>query len=106
MVGRLLLHPVADAVDQPHRTLGRAALRLLPRSRQRIRTHLGIAFPELEESRRDDLVKNIAHHFGQMLAEVATDNETELRLAVAFLIGLPLLLLIVGAVIWLRRRRR
>jgi KDO2-lipid IV(A) lauroyltransferase len=53
------------------RTLGRTALRLLPRNRQRIRAHLEIAFPEFDESRRDDLVTDIAHHFGLMLAEVA-----------------------------------
>jgi KDO2-lipid IV(A) lauroyltransferase len=52
-------------------TLGRSALGLLPRSRRRIRTHLEIAFPDLDRSRRDAMLKNIARHFGLMLAEVA-----------------------------------
>jgi KDO2-lipid IV(A) lauroyltransferase len=44
---------------------------LLPRSRKRIRTHLEIAFPELDESQRNALLKDTAHHFGLMLVEVA-----------------------------------
>jgi KDO2-lipid IV(A) lauroyltransferase len=44
---------------------------LQPRSRRRIRTHLEIAFPDLDQSQRDALLKNTAHHFGLMLAEVA-----------------------------------
>jgi KDO2-lipid IV(A) lauroyltransferase len=52
-------------------TLGRAAFRLFPRSRHRIRTHLEIAFPEFDEGRRNELATGIAHHFGLMLAEVA-----------------------------------
>jgi KDO2-lipid IV(A) lauroyltransferase len=53
------------------RTFSRSALKLLPRSHERIRTHLDIAFPELDQRQRDDLVKDIARHFGLMLAEVA-----------------------------------
>lgn len=52
-------------------TLGRAALGLLPRSRQRIRAHLEIAFPDLDQHQREDLLKKTARHFGLMLAEVA-----------------------------------
>jgi KDO2-lipid IV(A) lauroyltransferase len=53
------------------RTLGRTALGLLPRSRKRIRTHLEIAFPDFDQSRRDAILKGAANHFGLMLAEVA-----------------------------------
>jgi len=60
------------AVSRPiGRTLGQATLGLLPRSRKRIRAHLEIAFPDLDQRRRDALLKNTAHHFGLMLAEVA-----------------------------------
>jgi KDO2-lipid IV(A) lauroyltransferase len=53
------------------RTLGQTALGLLPRSRERIHAHLEIAFPDLDRSQRDALVRNTARHFGLMLAEVA-----------------------------------
>jgi KDO2-lipid IV(A) lauroyltransferase len=53
------------------RTFGRSALALLPRSRRRIGAHLEIAFPDLDRSRREALLKNTANHFGLMLAEVA-----------------------------------
>jgi KDO2-lipid IV(A) lauroyltransferase len=51
--------------------LSATAVRLLPRSRQRIRAHLEIAFPELEQSERDKIVRDCTRHFGLMLAEVA-----------------------------------
>jgi KDO2-lipid IV(A) lauroyltransferase len=44
---------------------------MLPRSRRRIRTHLEIAFPDLDRNRREALLRDIARHFGLMLAEVA-----------------------------------
>ncbi len=47
------------------------ALRVLPRSRTRIRAHLELAFPELEQSRRDHIMRGCSRHFGLMLAEVA-----------------------------------
>ena len=53
------------------RTLGRAALVLLPRSRRRILAHLKLAFPEVDQSERDRIMRASAHHFGLMLAEVA-----------------------------------
>ena len=53
------------------RVLGRAALGVLPRSRNRIRAHLEIAFPELDQKQRDTLVGDCARHFGSMLGEVA-----------------------------------
>ena len=53
------------------RTIGRAALGLLPRSRKRIHDHLEIAFPDLDESQRNALARGCARHFGSMLAEVA-----------------------------------
>ncbi len=52
-------------------TLGRAAFRLLPRSRERIRTHLEIAFPDLTREQRATVARACARHFGFMLAEVA-----------------------------------
>jgi len=52
-------------------TLGRTALALLPRSRKRIRTHLKIAFPDLDKRQRDSIERGCGRHFGLMLAEVA-----------------------------------
>ncbi len=52
-------------------TLGRTALGLLPRSRMRIRSHLEIAFPDLDQNRRQTIERGCARHFGLMLAEVA-----------------------------------
>ena len=51
--------------------LSSTALRLLPRSRKRIRAHLEIAFPELDQSQRDTIMRGCSRHFGLMLAEVA-----------------------------------
>ena len=51
--------------------LGRTALALLPRSRKRIRTHLEIAFPDLDRRQRNALERGCGRHFGLMLAEVA-----------------------------------
>ncbi|MBD3855889.1 MAG: lysophospholipid acyltransferase family protein [Acidobacteria bacterium] len=51
--------------------LGRTAAALLPRSRKRIRSHLEIAFPDLDQSQRDAIERGCARHFGLMLAEVA-----------------------------------
>jgi KDO2-lipid IV(A) lauroyltransferase len=51
--------------------LGRSALRLRPRSRKRIHQHLEIAFPELQQSQRNGIMRASARHFGLMLAEVA-----------------------------------
>ena len=53
------------------RTLSRAALRLRPRSRERIRTHLEVAFPDLDEDQLETIKRKCADHFGMMLAEVA-----------------------------------
>lgn len=50
---------------------GRSALGLLPRSRRRIRAHLEIAFPELDDAELAALMRGCARHFGLMLAEVA-----------------------------------
>jgi KDO2-lipid IV(A) lauroyltransferase len=52
-------------------TIGRTALALLPRSRKRIRTHLEIAFPDLDERQRKTIERGCGRHFGLMLAEVA-----------------------------------
>jgi KDO2-lipid IV(A) lauroyltransferase len=65
--GRLpltLTRPIGQA-------LGRTAIALLPRSRKRIRTHLEIAFPDLDQSQRRAIEHGSARHFGLMLAEVA-----------------------------------
>jgi KDO2-lipid IV(A) lauroyltransferase len=53
----------------PH--LSAAAFKLSPRSRQRIDSHLEIAFPELDQDQRDTLKTGCVRHFGLMLAEVA-----------------------------------
>jgi len=52
-------------------TFGGAALRLLPRKQKRISAHIEIAFPELEQSQRDAIMRGCSRHFGLMLAEVA-----------------------------------
>lgn len=52
-------------------TLGRTAIALLPRSRKRIRSHLEIAFPNLDRSQRRKIERGSARHFGLMLAEVS-----------------------------------
>jgi KDO2-lipid IV(A) lauroyltransferase len=44
---------------------------LLPKSRERIRSHLEIAFPDLGKSRLDTIVRGCVRHFGFILAEVA-----------------------------------
>ena len=51
--------------------LGRTALALLPKDRGRIRTHLEIAFPDMDGSQRNTIERECGRHFGLMLAEVA-----------------------------------
>ncbi|MFV2072469.1 MAG: lysophospholipid acyltransferase family protein [Thermoanaerobaculales bacterium] len=51
--------------------LGRAALRLSASTRKRIRTHLEIAFPELDRTDRNALMRAVGRHFGLLLAEVS-----------------------------------
>lgn len=51
--------------------LSAVAFKLSPRSRQRMDSHLEIAFPELDQDRRDALRGGCVRHFGLMLAEVA-----------------------------------
>ncbi len=53
------------------RSIGRTALRFSSRNRARLRTHLEIAFPELDRSDRDAIMWASARHFGLLLAEVA-----------------------------------
>jgi KDO2-lipid IV(A) lauroyltransferase len=53
------------------RVLSGAAFRMLRRSRRRIKIHLEIAFPGLEECQRDAIMHGCVRHFGLMLAEVA-----------------------------------
>lgn len=50
---------------------GAAALRWIPRDRQRIQSHLEIAYPELDDTARSDIMRGCARHFGTMFAEVA-----------------------------------
>ena len=51
--------------------LSATAFKLMSRSRKRIDSHLEIAFPELDQDRRDALRAACIRHFGLMLAEVA-----------------------------------
>ena len=51
--------------------LSGAALGLMSAARGRIRGHLEIAFPELDESQRAKIMRGCSRHFGLMLAEVA-----------------------------------
>jgi KDO2-lipid IV(A) lauroyltransferase len=51
--------------------LAGAALRVMTRTRRRVTTHLAIAFPELDDRRRDAIMRGCSRHFGLMLAEVA-----------------------------------
>lgn len=51
--------------------LSASALRLLSRSRRRIRGHIEIAFPELDRPQRDAIMRGCSRHFGLMLSEVA-----------------------------------
>ena len=57
------------------RTLGQGlstlAFRVMGRSRQRIDTHLEIAFPELSQEQRDTISRDCSRHFGLMVAEIA-----------------------------------
>lgn len=48
-----------------------AALRLMPRARRRIQTHLEMAFPELDDRQRNAIMHGCSRHFGLMLAEIA-----------------------------------
>jgi KDO2-lipid IV(A) lauroyltransferase len=50
---------------------GRLALPFAHRERRRMRSHLEIAFPELERGERVRIMRGCARHFGQMLAEIA-----------------------------------
>lgn len=50
--------------------LGRTALGLSRRDRQRAEEALGAAFPELAESQRDLLLRRFARHMGRVLGEV------------------------------------
>lgn len=60
------------AVSRPiGKTLSTAALGLLSKSKDRMRTHLGIAFPEKSVDEREAIVLGCARHFGLMLAEVS-----------------------------------
>ena len=47
------------------------ALLFMKRERRRIWEHIGIAFPELDDKERRQLVRGTARHFGKQLAEVA-----------------------------------
>jgi KDO2-lipid IV(A) lauroyltransferase len=51
--------------------MGRAALGLSARTRVRIRSNLEVAFPNLDPTQRDTMMRASARHFGFMLAEVA-----------------------------------
>lgn len=53
------------------KTLAYATLGLLSRSRERIRTHLEMAFPEKPGDEREAIARGCARHFGLMLAEVS-----------------------------------
>ena len=52
------------------RQVGPVAFHLVARDRERARSHVGIAFPELDERDRRSLLQAYARHFGEMLAEV------------------------------------
>lgn len=67
LVGALPV-PVALALG---RILGTAAHALLARPRALARMHVGLAFPELSEDRRDALVRETFRHAGQAYAELA-----------------------------------
>ena len=51
--------------------IGRTAFSILPKSRERIRAHLEIAFPDHTQDKREAISRGCARHFGLMLAEVA-----------------------------------
>lgn len=51
--------------------VGSAAMRVMSGTRKRMRSHLEIAFPELDRSGHDRIMVGCARHFGLMLAEVA-----------------------------------
>lgn len=50
---------------------GAMALRLVPRDRRRIETHLEIAFPEMDAADRNRISRGCARHFGLMFGEIA-----------------------------------
>jgi KDO2-lipid IV(A) lauroyltransferase len=51
--------------------LSAAALGLMPATRRRIQNHLEMAFPELDESHRNVIMRGCSRHFGLMLGEIA-----------------------------------
>jgi len=51
--------------------LSGAALGVMSSARGRIRSHLEIAFPELDEGQRAEIMRGCSRHFGLMLAEIA-----------------------------------
>ena len=51
--------------------LSRFALRFLKRDRRRMREHVEIAFSELDQKQRDDIIKGCANHLGRVIAEIA-----------------------------------
>ncbi len=50
--------------------VGRAALRLAATDRRRAHEHLAVAFPELDPTERDRLLRRTAHHLGETFAEI------------------------------------
>lgn len=55
----------------PARILTRSALRFMKRERTRMNDNLTIAFPELDQKERDQVMRGCADHLGQVLAEIA-----------------------------------
>jgi len=53
------------------RILFRFAMRFMKREKRRMREHIEIAFPELDEKQRDQIVRGCADHLGNVLGEVA-----------------------------------
>jgi len=55
----------------PARILTRLALKFSKRERKRMRDNIAIAFPELDEKQRDQIMRGCADHLGRVLAEIA-----------------------------------
>ena len=53
------------------RILTRFAMRFMKREKRRMREHIEIAFPELDEKQRDRIMRGCADHLGNVLGEVA-----------------------------------
>ena len=51
--------------------MSRCALRFMKRERTRMRDHLEIAFPELDQKQRDRIMRGCADHLGRVFAEIA-----------------------------------